>query len=956
MEEELQQAIQLRAQNNFLAVQTPSSQLRQQQEQGSSDLKNLQLKNISGLTNIGATCYMNSVLQTLFMTPEFRKNLYAWKFNDEEYVEQDCIPYQLQKLFAKMQTQFSDFIDTKELIKSFQWNEYQEFEQHDVQEFIKKLFNAIEDTMQGTEKSNFIKDLYQGVIQSYVKCSECGYESIKEQVYNDIIITVKNIFDKIYNESLEKGLQRYLKPEILEGDNAYQCSQCNKKVFGYDGIKNKLPEENIDPKYFDNDYIIKPTVKQINDKKNLATKPTQAKKIYEKKVNGRTQSTSDFIKKMRQQNKSNAKQQDFIILEKKNGNENINEPPKIINFSENGKQNNQNLQKNEQDDQNTQENKKIQQESKINAQLNQQSVKNQQLTKNINGQLKKEDNFQQQQQQEKQQQNEIQTNSMKQKILNDSNEIREKKQNDENNEKELSQEEKEKIRMQKIKEERIQFEKELLEAFNKKQEENEKLIEQYKKEGELVYELYSVLVHSGGAYGGHYYVLIKNFQDKQWYSFNDTRVTQFDLRKFADESQGGNNKNAYMLFYRQIEEDKEKEIRVFEDDIPDYIKQILAKDKEKLKQQVEMEKQKSQLITVRVYYKLDVKLITLSKKQKYNDLLQQALQIFKLEEINQQNARIRAYKPQQDLMQEVYTGKEEKTLEDLKIGHFKNICIEIKNDEEQFEDYDENQISLKICLWNDKYVDQSLEESNLDFKILKFQKNLSLQELILSLSEKLGLMKENLAISVQHLAHGQQITEEISNESNLKLSLDELNIYENSILYIEEKKEGKNLNWPEQFEVQQHKINIKFNTPKNQQQQQEQTENEEEDLKRQEFSNNLSIDSRLTVSDLKEQISKKLKIDKNQILMRRGGKQGQEIKEGKPGTLKSQHFFNGSSIYLEYGLPAKEGEVRLCISLAKQADLQNDNIFHEFQEIGEFPIQANLTAFQKSTHERLINY
>lgn len=32
-----------------------------------------------GLSNQGATCYLNSLLQSLFMTPEFRQGLYSWK-------------------------------------------------------------------------------------------------------------------------------------------------------------------------------------------------------------------------------------------------------------------------------------------------------------------------------------------------------------------------------------------------------------------------------------------------------------------------------------------------------------------------------------------------------------------------------------------------------------------------------------------------------------------------------------------------------------------------------------------------------------------------------------------------------------------------------------------------------------------------------------------------------------
>ena len=33
-----------------------------------------------GLVNEGATCYLNSLIQTLFMTYEFRKNVYAYMY------------------------------------------------------------------------------------------------------------------------------------------------------------------------------------------------------------------------------------------------------------------------------------------------------------------------------------------------------------------------------------------------------------------------------------------------------------------------------------------------------------------------------------------------------------------------------------------------------------------------------------------------------------------------------------------------------------------------------------------------------------------------------------------------------------------------------------------------------------------------------------------------------------
>lgn len=39
------------------------------------------------------------------------------------------------------------------------------------------------------------------------------------------------------NSSVEMALENYIKPELLEGSNAYFCSQCEKKVTADKGIK-----------------------------------------------------------------------------------------------------------------------------------------------------------------------------------------------------------------------------------------------------------------------------------------------------------------------------------------------------------------------------------------------------------------------------------------------------------------------------------------------------------------------------------------------------------------------------------------------------------------------------------------------------------------------------------------------------------------------------------------------
>ncbi len=97
---------------------------------------------------------------------------------------------------------------------------------------------------------------------------------------------------------------------------------------------------------------------------------------------------------------------------------------------------------------------------------------------------------------------------------------------------------------------------------------------EYLKQGDLVYELYSVLVHSGSAMGGHYYAYIKSFEDGKWYNFNDSDVRQMDAEDiknvFGDKNTSA---TAYMLKYRHYNPaTKENPITVSDDLIPEYLK------------------------------------------------------------------------------------------------------------------------------------------------------------------------------------------------------------------------------------------------------------------------------------------------------------------------------------------------------------------------------------------------
>ena len=79
-------------------------------------------------------------------------------------------------------------------------------------------------------------------------------------------------------------------------------------------------------------------------------------------------------------------------------------------------------------------------------------------------------------------------------------------------------------------------------------------IEEFIKDGEYVYELYSIMIHTGGAFGGHYFAYIKSFEDGKWYNFNDASVTEIKNEDEIFKTFGGQGQSntAYMLMYRKI--------------------------------------------------------------------------------------------------------------------------------------------------------------------------------------------------------------------------------------------------------------------------------------------------------------------------------------------------------------------------------------------------------------------
>ncbi|XP_041351651.1 ubiquitin carboxyl-terminal hydrolase 47-like [Gigantopelta aegis] len=190
-----------------------------------------------GLVNQAMTCYLNSLIQTLFMTPEFRNAIYGFDFAGNQEEMKKSIPCQLQKLFLQLQTSKKKAAETTDLTKSFGWDSSEVWQQHDVQELFRVMFDALETKWKRTDQENLISQLYQGKLKDYVKCLECKNESARTDTFLDIPLVIRPFGSTETYGSVEEAMRAFVQPETLEGSNQYYCDRCQKKCNAHKGLK-----------------------------------------------------------------------------------------------------------------------------------------------------------------------------------------------------------------------------------------------------------------------------------------------------------------------------------------------------------------------------------------------------------------------------------------------------------------------------------------------------------------------------------------------------------------------------------------------------------------------------------------------------------------------------------------------------------------------------------------------
>lgn len=169
-----------------------------------------------GLRNQGATCYLNSLIQSLYFTNKFRKAVY--QIPTENDATKNNSAYTLQRLFYSLQTSDTP-VSTNELTLSFGWESRQIFEQQDVQELSRKLMERLEEKMKDTPVQNVLNELFVGKYKTYISCINVNYESSRLEDFWDVQLNVSG------NKTLDDSFRDYIQVETLDGDNKYDAGE-----------------------------------------------------------------------------------------------------------------------------------------------------------------------------------------------------------------------------------------------------------------------------------------------------------------------------------------------------------------------------------------------------------------------------------------------------------------------------------------------------------------------------------------------------------------------------------------------------------------------------------------------------------------------------------------------------------------------------------------------------------